>query len=157
MCGIAGVLQLGGSAQTAEHSVGMNRALDTMRTRGPDGVGIWGREDGPCLLGHRRLAIIDLSTDAAQPMISACARYTVVFNGEIYNYKALRLELESEGVEFRSNSDTEVLLALYRRDGALMCPRLRGMFAFAIWDKQANTLFLARDTVIPPPDRRSEK
>ena len=146
MCGIAGVLQLGGSAQTAEHSVGMNRALEMMRTRGPDGVGVWGREDGPCLLGHRRLAIIDLSTDAAQPMVSACARYTVVFNGEIYNYKALRAELENEGVEFRSNSDTEVLLYLYRRDGALMCPRLRGMFAFAIWDKQANTLFLARDT-----------
>ena len=114
--------------------------------RGPDGHGTWGTEAGQCLLGHRRLAIIDLTTDGAQPMVSACGRYVVVFNGEIYNYQALRAGLEHEGTVFHSHSDTEVLLHLYHRKGTSMCPALRGMFAFAIWDLQAGTLFLARDT-----------
>lgn len=124
----------------------MNRALDVMRMRGPDGRGTWGASTGACILGHRRLAIVDLSPDGAQPMVSACGRYVVVFNGEIYNYRALRGELEREGALFRSHSDTEVLLHLYQRSGTNMCPLLRGMFAFAIWDLQAETLFLARDT-----------
>ena len=103
-----------------------------MRARGPDGAGIWWRGDRRCGLGHRRLAILDLSTRASQPMMSDDGRLVVVFNGEIYNYPTLR-GAGIYGVRFRTTSDTEVLLHLYARYGA-RCQRLRGMFAFAIWD-----------------------
>jgi len=96
-------------------------------------------------LGHRRLSIIDLSDRASQPMVSADGRSVVVFNGEIYNYPQIRAELEGDGVRFRTTSDTEALLHLYERDGAEMVHRLRGMFAFAIWDEKQRRLFLARD------------
>jgi asparagine synthase (glutamine-hydrolysing) len=118
---------------------------DAMRARGPDGSGEWWSADGRLGLGHRRLAILDLSERAGQPMVSACGRYVVVFNGEIYNYPQLRVELEAKGGEFRTTSDTEVLLHLFASDGAAMVRRLRGMFAFAIWDNTARSLFLARD------------
>jgi asparagine synthase (glutamine-hydrolysing) len=97
------------------------------------------------VLGHRRLAILDLDPRANQPMVSADGRYTIVFNGEIYNFRELRGELEADGVAFRTMSDTEVLLALFAREGECMLRRLRGMFAFAIWDMQTRELFLARD------------
>src|SRR5439155_16638719 len=101
--------------------------------------------DRRCGLGHRRLAILDLSDRAAQPMASADGNSVVTFNGEIYNYRALRVELEAEGVRFRTSSDTEALLHLYARHDADMVHRLRGMFAFGIWDERRCELFLARD------------
>jgi asparagine synthase (glutamine-hydrolysing) len=101
--------------------------------------------DRRCGLGHRRLSIIDLSDRASQPMTSEDGRFVVVFNGEIYNYPQLRTELEADGTHFCTTSDTEVLLHLYARHGAAMVHRLRGMFAFAIWDQVRRRLFLARD------------
>jgi asparagine synthase (glutamine-hydrolysing) len=116
-----------------------------MRARGPDGSGAWWSADRHCGLGHRRLSIIDLSDRASQPMTSADGRFVVVFNGEIYNYPQLRSNLEVEGARFRTTSDTEALLHLYARYGADMVHRLRGMFAFTIWDEARRGLFLARD------------
>jgi asparagine synthase (glutamine-hydrolysing) len=118
---------------------------DAMRSRGPDDAGDWASTGDRCLLGHRRLSIIDLAERARQPMVSADRTHVVTFNGEIYNYPELRVELEAKGVNFRTSSDTEVLLHLYRLEGAAMVTRLRGMFAFAIWDVAAERLFLARD------------
>lgn len=114
-----------------------------MRLRGPDAAGLWASEG--VALGHRRLAILDLDSRANQPMVSTDERYAIVFNGEIYNFRELRRDLETDGVAFRTTSDTEVLLALFARDGELMLPRLRGMFAFAIWDTHSHELFMARD------------
>jgi asparagine synthase (glutamine-hydrolysing) len=116
-----------------------------MRARGPDGSGAWWSLDRHCGLGHRRLSIIDLSERASQPMVSDDGRLVVVFNGEIYNYPQLRIELERDGARFRTTSDTEALLHLYARYGAEMVHRLRGMFAFAIWDEARRRLLLARD------------
>jgi asparagine synthase (glutamine-hydrolysing) len=121
------------------------RVRDSMAARGPDGAGAWIAPDGRVGLGHRRLAIIDLDDRALQPMASADGKLRIVFNGEIYNYRALRDELRAAGAVFRTESDTEVLLHLYARDGAAMVERLRGMFAFAIWDEAKRGLLLARD------------
>jgi len=96
-------------------------------------------------LGHRRLSILDLDERANQPMTSADGRYTIVYNGEIYNFRQLREEAEADGLRFRTQSDTEVLLELFARDGEALLPRLRGMFAFAIWDCRERQVFLARD------------
>ncbi|MCB2261949.1 MAG: asparagine synthase (glutamine-hydrolyzing) [Candidatus Thiosymbion ectosymbiont of Robbea hypermnestra] len=119
------------------------QALDRLARRGPDGEGEW--RNGGVYLGHRRLAILDLDPRAVQPMESGCARYVIVFNGEIYNYLSLRGELEAEGVRFRTTSDTEVILALYATWGEAMLPRLHGMFAFVIWDRVGRQAFAARD------------
>jgi asparagine synthase (glutamine-hydrolysing) len=122
---------------------GVRRMLHHMRRRGPDAEGVW---SGPgVLLGHRRLAILDLAARANQPLVSADQRFSIVFNGEIYNFRDLRQSLKQQGVSFRTTSDTEVLLALYGREGADMLGRLRGMFALAIWDTATRELFLARD------------
>lgn len=144
MCGIAGHYAYSDRAPPVDQEA-LLRTRDSMTARGPDGAGLWLSEDRKVGLAHRRLAIIDLTDAGAQPMRSTDGRYVVTFNGEIYNYRSLRLALEQEGVNFRSHSDTEVLLHLYRRDGGAMVDKLRGMFAFAIWDTQARTLFLARD------------
>lgn len=116
-----------------------------MQCRGPDGSGIWWSRDGRTGLGHRRLAIIDLSDRGAQPMHDRAAGTVISFNGEIYNYRELRAALESKGHRFASDSDTEVLLRLYAEYGADMVHHLRGMFAFALWDGPRETLLLARD------------
>ena len=116
---------------------------DRMRLRGPDAAGVW--TGNGVALGHRRLAIQDLDARSNQPMVSTDGKYCITFNGEIYNFHELRRELEAEGAAFRTTSDTEVLLALYARDGERMLPRLRGMFAFAIWDAATREVFLARD------------
>jgi len=116
---------------------------DRMRLRGPDAEAVW--QAPGIVLGHRRLAILDLDPRSNQPMHWPAADLTLVFNGEIYNFRQLRAELESEGVTFHTTSDTEVLLALYARDKECMLPRLRGMFAIAIWDARSRELFLARD------------
>lgn len=121
----------------------IRRALARMYRRGPDGEGFW--QEYAVALGHRRLAILDLDARAEQPMHSACGRFVIVFNGEIYNFKALRADLEQQGVVFRTTSDTEVLLALFAREGEAMLSKLHGMFALAIWDRTARRGFLARD------------
>ncbi len=144
MCGINGLFAYGKPEAGIDRSE-LLRTRDQMATRGPDGAGAWFSPDGSVGLGHRRLAIIDLSATGAQPMGSADGRLTITFNGEIYNYKELREELSAQGVQFRSHSDTEVLLHLYAIKGEAMVQDLRGMYAFAIWDNVAGTLFLARD------------
>src|SRR2546423_3243096 len=144
MCGINGIFAYNPCAGIPTDSE-LLATREAMRARGPDGAGAWWSGDRRCGLGHRRLAILDLSERAGQPMASDDGRYGVTFNGEIYNYPSLRKELEAEGVVFRSMSDTEVLLHLFARDGATMVHRLRGMYAFAIWDSIARRLFLARD------------
>lgn len=144
MCGIAGAISTVPGRPVALGS--LRSAALSMAARGPDGDGEWISESGDIALAHRRLAIIDLSNVADQPMHHAGGRYVISFNGEIYNYRELRNDLLSRGEKFLTESDTEVILALYSRDGAAMLSRLRGMFAFAIWDKADKTLFLARDT-----------
>ena len=113
--------------------------------RGPDADGF--HFDGPIGLAHRRLAILDLSDRGRQPMSTADGRFTIVFNGEIYNYLELREELRTQGEPFRTDTDTEVILCLYRREGAACLDRLNGMFAFAIWDEIERRLFVARDRI----------
>ena len=144
MCGIAGIFAYRSTA-TAVDREELVRIRDHMTSRGPDGSGEWYSADGRVGFGHRRLSIIDLSSRAAQPMQTADGRLVITFNGEIYNYQALRSKLEAKGYVFRSNSDTEVLLHLYTELGDEMLPQLRGMFAFAIWDSREKQLLLARD------------
>ena len=144
MCGIAGIFsyRLDGAGVDREELV---RIRDSMRVRGPDQCGLWISPERRIGLGHRRLSIIDLSEDANQPLAISNGRYRIVFNGEIYNYRELREQLEEAGDVFSSESDTEVLLRMYARHGRAMLNRLRGMFAFAIWDETEKTLFMARD------------
>jgi asparagine synthase (glutamine-hydrolysing) len=118
---------------------------DRLAHRGPDHAGLWRSDDGRVVLGHRRLSIIDLDPRSDQPMTSADGRLVITFNGEIYNYRDLRAGLEREGLEFRTGSDTEVLLLAYRHWGPDSLDRVSGMFAFAIWDAQAGRLWCARD------------
>ncbi len=142
MCGIAGFIPTRDTSKSFRLDA-VGRMTARMRLRGPDAEGLWDGVDAA--FGHRRLAIIDLDARANQPMLSQDGRYTIVFNGEIYNFRALRRTLETEGVTFHTTSDTEVLLALFARDGERILPRLRGMFAFAIWDTVSRELFMARD------------
>jgi asparagine synthase (glutamine-hydrolysing) len=144
MCGVVAMFAYGGSAPPVDAGQ-LLKIRDAMRSRGPDGEGAWLAPDGRAGLAHRRLAIIDLSGAAAQPMISSDGACAITFNGEIYNYRELRGELEKEGCRFRTTSDTEVLLWLYQRHGRDMVHRLRGMFAFALWDEARKGLLLARD------------
>ena len=147
MCGIAGEVRFdGGIAVDA-----LQAMSDGIRHRGPDDDGLWLSDDGRCGLAFRRLAIIDVSPAGHQPMRDPETGNTIVFNGEIYNYRALRRECESRGDTFRSASDTEVILALYRRYGAQCLRHLRGMFALAIWDARARHLFVARDRLGKKP------
>lgn len=144
MCGINGIYPYREAAYQVDRAE-LVLTRDHMAARGPDGAGLWLAEDARIGFGHRRLAIIDLTNGGAQPMANADGSLVVTFNGEIYNYRELRAELEAAGHAFRTHTDTEVLLQLYARHGAAMVARLRGMFAFAIWDKAARRLFLARD------------
>src|SRR5262245_29780673 len=144
MCGIAGIYAYHHVANAPDREE-LIRVRDYMEKRGPDWCGAWFSQDGRIGLGHRRLSIIDLSEKASQPMASADGRYVVTFNGEIYNYRELQKRLQWQGRTLRSASDTEVLLHLYAEKGAEMVFDLRGMFAFAIWDTERRSLFLARD------------
>lgn len=137
MCGIFGVIN-----EKIEESLAM-RCLDRIIHRGPDGYGLW-QEDG-VTLGHRRLAILDLSDNGTQPMAYADGRYMLIYNGEIYNFVELRKELELSGYTFRSESDSEVLLASYLAWGEKCLEKFNGMWAFAIWDRQLKRMFLSRD------------
>ena len=138
MCGITGILS---QVPIQDHLI--KDAVESLRHRGPDGKGIWC--DRHIQLGHTRLAILELSPLGHQPMSYQNERFWITFNGEIYNYLELRQELSSLGHSFISRSDTEVLLAAYAEWGTDCLSRLRGMFAFGIWDCQQNRLFLARD------------
>ena len=140
MCGIAGIVNLNGEPASLEI---LKRMTDAIAHRGPDGEGQW--VEGNVGIGHRRLAVIDLSPAASQPMFSADQHFILSYNGEIYNYRELRAELEAEGVRFRSQSDTEVLLYALIRWGNKAINRLNGMFAFALWDRRERRLLLARD------------
>ncbi|MGH9969410.1 MAG: asparagine synthase (glutamine-hydrolyzing) [Pyrinomonadaceae bacterium] len=145
MCGIAGII-------TTEPDKYIRPMLETIEHRGRDDEGVWTSdvldEHGRRVcFGHRRLAIIDISSAGHQPMPSADGRYVITFNGEIYNYRELREELKAKGHQFRTDTDTEVLLAAFAEWGAACLPRLNGMFAFAVWDNQERALTLARDHV----------
>jgi len=144
MCGIAAIFAYHYAAPGIDREE-LRKIRDHMIARGPDGKGEWVSADHRVGLAHRRLSIIDLTDDAAQPMSSPDGRLVISFNGEIYNYRALRKALEDKGRRFRTQSDTEVLLHLYEEKGEDMVHELRGMFAFTIWDADRNALFMARD------------
>jgi len=146
LCGIAGLIDR--RAQTPGEALRATvRAMaDTLKHRGPDGGGVWADAEAGVALGHRRLAIIDPSPTGAQPMASADGRYVISYNGEVYNFRDLRRELEAAGRRFRGGSDTEVILeacALWGVDAAVR--QLIGMFAFALWDRRERALSLVRD------------
>jgi asparagine synthase (glutamine-hydrolysing) len=145
MCGIAGIVDF----QTAPDEASLSAMERALVHRGPDEGRIW--KTAHCGLAHRRLRIIDLSSAAAQPMTNEDGRVCVVFNGEIYNFHSLRDELLQLGHKFRSRSDTEVLVHGYESWGTGICARLRGMFAFAIWDASAQQLVVARDRLGKKP------
>lgn len=140
MCGIAGIVGRTEVRQDAVRSM-----LDLMSHRGPDGDGVWRGAEGRVLLGHRRLAVIDPTPAGAQPMTSADGAVALSFNGEIYNYRELRQRLRAEGVEFRTDCDTEVLLQAYLSWGEAALGELNGMFAFCLFDSRLRRLICARD------------
>lgn len=142
MCGIAGIYNLN---QSQVSLTNLKKMTDVITHRGPDGEGHWLNSNGTLGFGHRRLSIIDLTENGKQPMHYADGRYTITFNGEIYNYIELKNELKLKGYQFVSDTDTEVLLALYDLKKEACLQDLDGMFSFAIWDEKLQTLFCARD------------
>jgi asparagine synthase (glutamine-hydrolysing) len=142
MCGIAGIVNFRGNAVLSSE---ISRMTDLLAHRGPNGAGIWFSVDQDVAFGHRRLAIIDPGAGGFQPMLSDDHRYVIVFNGEVYNFLELRRELEAQGTTFRTQSDTEVILAAWRIWQEGMLSRFNGMWALAIFDTQTKELFLARD------------
>lgn len=142
MCGIAGIWRLDGSSVPEAE---ITRFTDSMIHRGPDGSGITHHDDGRLALGHRRLSILDLSEAGKQPMCSNDGRFTISFNGEVFNFLDLKNELKGLGYVFHSDTDTEVVLHAYAEWGASCLHRFNGMWAFAIWDNFKRELFLARD------------
>lgn len=141
MCGISGIVALSESGRSALDR--LNLSVEALRKRGPDASGTY--LHGNCGLGHGRLSIIDTSNAGVQPFTDPAGRYTIVFNGEFFNYQEHRMELARKGIEFRSGSDTEVLLHLYIREGEACLQKINGFFAFAIYDRETGDLFLARD------------
>ncbi|MEZ6063075.1 MAG: hypothetical protein R3C19_22245 [Planctomycetaceae bacterium] len=145
MCGIAGIFEYGDHATAMpDESVGL-KMVEAIAHRGPDDGGLLIAPG--TLLGHRRLSIIDLSDAGHQPMSDSDQRCWIVFNGEIYNFRELRRELEAAGQQFQSHTDTEVILKGYRQWGREVAARLNGMFAFAIWDRDQDSLWLVRDSI----------
>jgi asparagine synthase (glutamine-hydrolysing) len=144
MCGLVAMFSYSPSAPPINETE-LLRTREAMFKRGPDGYGLWISNDQRVGLAHRRLAIIDLSESGAQPMATSNGKLRIVFNGEIYNYRELRTNLEQKGHRFHSQSDTEVLLHLYQEHDRDMVQYLRGMYAFAIWDEENGGIFLARD------------
>ncbi|MCS6997630.1 MAG: asparagine synthetase B, partial [Casimicrobiaceae bacterium] len=148
MCGVAGFLQCG--LAPAEARALINAMTDRLAHRGPDAAGVF--VEDMVALGHRRLAILDLSPAGAQPMLSISERFVISFNGEIYNHAELRAYLAGRGIRFRGASDTEVLLALVESCGLMRALSMSvGMFAFALWDRAHRTLTLVRDRMGEKP------
>ncbi len=147
MCGIAGKLYFKQSQEISREEI--ETMAEAIKHRGPDDRGIF--IDKNLGLGHCRLSIIDLSSAGHQPMSSGDSRTWITFNGEIYNFLELKKELEADGIKFHSNTDTEIIIYLYRKYGVKCLEKLRGMFAFAIWDKDTRELFVARDRVGKKP------
>jgi asparagine synthase (glutamine-hydrolysing) len=146
MCGITGFLDTSESKGHEELCAIAQRMATSLRHRGPEDEGIWADPACGIAFGHRRLSIIDLSSAGHQPMHSSCGRYVITYNGEIYNFKALRQELESSGQTFRGHSDTEVMLAGIAHWGVENAiKKFNGMFALGLWDRQEKTLYLSRD------------
>ena len=146
MCGIAGFWDVARHLDADAAAAAVGGMTHAIRQRGPDDAGSWRDADAGLWLGHRRLSVIDLSPEGCQPMLSASGRFAMVFNGEVYNHRRLRPELEAAGARFRGHSDTEVMLAAIEQwgiDGALQ--RFIGMFAFALWDRDTRALMLVRD------------
>lgn len=141
MCGIAGIISLNKNKVSVQR---LKNMTDAVAHRGPDGEGQWINEGGDVGLGHRRLSIIDLSSNADQPM-HYMDQYTIIFNGEIYNYLELKKTLLQQGYQFKSQSDTEVIMALYHKEKENCLQLLDGMFSFVIYDKKRNEIFAARD------------
>ena len=150
MCGIVGLIDFRSAVDAEE----IRRAAATLYKRGPDDSGVW--ISGNVGLGHQRLAILDISPSGHQPMLSPDGRLVIVFNGEIYNFLELREQLNKTGVQWRSRSDTEVILAAYAKWGHDCVTRFHGMFAFAIWDQREKVLFAARDRMGVKPFYYSE-
>lgn len=152
MCGICGFLDLKRHRNSETLTADVMAMADTLRHRGPDDCGSWVDAEAGVALGFRRLSILDLSETGKQPMVSASGNFVIVYNGEIYNFRELRHELEQMGSVFRGRSDTEVLLAAFDRWGVEeSLQRANGMFAFGLWDRSARTLTLARDRVGKKP------
>ena len=147
MCGIAGALSAAPDVPAPLDAV--ERFAAAMVHRGPDGYGF--HADGPMALGHRRLAIVDLSEGGRQPMLNEDGSVAIVVNGEIYNHQELRADLVAKGHRFRGGSDSEVVAHLYEEVGARTPEMLRGMFALAVWDRRTRRLLLARDRVGEKP------
>src|SRR6185369_11178500 len=144
MCGIAGAFSFAPAGPPVDDAA-VRSLTHLLHRRGPDGSGIWVSDDRRVALGHRRLAIIDVGPQGAQPMSAADGRWMITFNGEIYNYQELRRDLEQAGCRFATQSDTEVLIQVVAHWGASGLRRLRGMYAFALWDTLKRELWLARD------------
>jgi asparagine synthase (glutamine-hydrolysing) len=144
MCGIAGVFSFGVGTLPVDKTI-ITSLNDFQRHRGPDGEGLWSSEDQRVVLGHRRLAIIDRGVSGSQPMADTSRRWTITFNGEIYNHDELRADLERLGCVFATRSDTEVLINAIAQWGEAGLSKLRGMYAFALWDNEEHELWLARD------------
>jgi len=152
MCGIAGVIDLATGLEADGLRAAAGAMADALAHRGPDDSGTWVDSDARIALGHRRLSIIDLSQAGHQPMLAPGGRHAITYNGEIYNYRALRADLEARGHAFAGNSDTEVLLTAIAAWGAPEAlKRCDGMFAFGVWDRARRTLTLARDRVGEKP------
>ncbi|MEO0962902.1 MAG: asparagine synthetase B, partial [Pseudomonadota bacterium] len=146
MCGITGFAT--GTHLSAGDARILQGMTDALIHRGPDADGMWSDAEAGIAFGHRRLSIVDLSEAGAQPMHDASGRYVITYNGEIYNFPALRKDLEAVGVAFRGHSDTEVLIeacALWGIEATLK--KLNGIFAFGLWDRQQRSLTLARDHI----------
>ncbi len=141
MCGIAGIA----GNRVGEHRDSVQRMLGALAHRGPDGSGLWVSPSDQCVFGHRRLAILDLSAAAAQPMCTPDDRFVLSYNGECYNYRDLRRELQAQGIHIHSSGDTEVLLHFLARRNREGLNSLNGMFALALWDERESRLLLARD------------
>lgn len=149
MCGISGLFKLDGSDWDDKGTRGLQAMMARLGHRGPDSSGTF--VEGPIALGVNRLSVVDPTRRSDQPMRSGDGRFVIAFNGEIYNFRLLREQLVKDGISFTSSSDTEVLLALYAQKGHQCLNLLRGMFAFAIWDRQQETLFVARDRLGEKP------
>src|SRR3990167_5803479 len=150
MCGLVGFF--GHSNNADQSAILISNMTERLTHRGPDDAGIWLNQDDGIALGHRRLAILDLSTAGHQPMHSQDGRYVIVYNGEIYNFLELKQQLQTKGHHFTWHSDTEVILALISEYGLEPSLKLMsGMFAFALWDKKEKNLHLARDRIGEKP------